>query len=163
MLSYIKGDVPSELSWYSDSELESAAKLIRRYHDATVELAQKHRSEVICHNDLSPCNFVFTGRLPSAIIDFNAAAPGSRSADSSYAAWLWLDIGNPDTAPQEQKRRLVLFCQAYGMSFDQHFVEMMLQRQTQLIAVGEKLSKFEMAEWATDCHAWTKENLIENI
>ena len=109
ILSYFPGTVPSDIRWFSDSQLEAAAKLIQRYHNATVNLASAYHTEVICHHDLSPCNFVFAGTLPYAIIDFDAAAPGSRSADLSYAAWLWLDIGNPDIAPQEQKRRLVFF------------------------------------------------------
>ena len=35
VLSYLKGDVPAELSRYDDAILIEAARLICRYHDAT--------------------------------------------------------------------------------------------------------------------------------
>lgn len=86
VFSYIEGDVPHDLSWHSDDILFDAARLIRRYHDATEGLlaspaAQGAGLEVVCHNDLSPCNFVFQGGRPAAIIDFDSASPGLRMHD----------------------------------------------------------------------------------
>jgi thiamine kinase-like enzyme len=161
ILSYLEGTVPSDLAWYSDSQLEAAAKLIRRYHDATTKFAEQNRGEVICHNDLSPCNFVFTGDQPYAIIDFDAAAPGSRISDLGYAAWMWLDIGNQDNLPEEQRRRLQLFCQAYGQSFDQSVVKAMLQRQTLLMETSDKQAHSAASVWAKSCYAWTNEYLTD--
>jgi hypothetical protein len=84
MYSYIPGMVPADLGEHDDKTLENAARLIRAYHDATAPLfatpsAQKVCMEVACHNDLSPCNTVFRDGRPVAFIDFDAAAPGSRS------------------------------------------------------------------------------------
>jgi Ser/Thr protein kinase RdoA (MazF antagonist) len=79
MFSLIAGDVPPDLDpRIPDSTLAVAGRLIRHFHDATAgsELAEAH--EVVCHNDLSPCNFVFRGGKPIGIIDFDAAAPGDR-------------------------------------------------------------------------------------
>lgn len=45
--------------------------------------------EVVCHNDPSPCNYVFVDDRPAAIIDFDNAAPGDRVRDVVYAGWLW--------------------------------------------------------------------------
>lgn len=159
ILSYLEGTVPSDLAWFSDNQLESAAKLIRHYHNATSGLAQAYDAEVICHNDLSPCNFVFVDGIPHATIDFDAAQPGSRISDLSYAAWMWLDIGNTEIAAVEQRRRLALFCQAYGIPLDQDFVEAMLQRQWQLKEQGEKEADSAMKTWAKNCYAWTKSYL----
>jgi hypothetical protein len=54
-----------------------------------------------------------------ALIDFDAAAPGTRIGDLGYAAWLWLDIGNVDLySPGEQGRRLKLFVESYGSPAD---------------------------------------------
>ena len=161
ILSYLEGNVPPDLAWYSGSQLEAAAKLIRRYHDATAKFAEQNHAEVICHNDLSPCNFVFTHNLPYAIIDFDACAPGSRAEDLSYAAWMWLDIGNSEISPIEQKRRACLFCAAYRLPFDALFVQAMLQRQMQLIEDGKKRSNREISAWANDCYTWTKKHLAD--
>jgi Ser/Thr protein kinase RdoA (MazF antagonist) len=119
VLSYLEGEVPCDLSWHEDAVLVTAAGLIRRYHDATTDLlpspmGRKIGGEVICHNELSPCNFVFRSRLPVAMIDFDAAAPGTRAYDLGYAAWLWLDLGTPDTSAAERRRRLSVFLDAYG-------------------------------------------------
>ena len=59
MLSYLPGDVPSELGHYDDDTIVGAANLIRRFHDATASLFtgtawQDVGLEVACHNDLSP-------------------------------------------------------------------------------------------------------------
>ena len=161
ILSYLEGTVPPDLAWYSDGQLEAAAKLIRRYQDATAKFAEQNHAEVICHNDLSPCNFVFTDNLPYAIIDFDAAAPGSRAGDLSYAAWMWLDIGNSEISPKEQKRRTRLFCAAYRLPFDVLLIQAMLQRQMQLIEDGKKCSNHEMSAWAKDCYRWTKKHLAD--
>ncbi|MBX4896829.1 phosphotransferase [Rhizobium bangladeshense] len=88
VFSYIEGDVPGDLSWHDDDVLIDAARLIRRYHDATEALvaspaAKSIGLEVVCHNDLSPSNFVFRSGRPLAIIDFDfdIASLGPRMHD----------------------------------------------------------------------------------
>ncbi|MEZ0291481.1 MAG: phosphotransferase [Solirubrobacteraceae bacterium] len=57
--------------------------------DATAgpELARGH--EVVCHNDPSPCNYVFVDGHRVSFIGFDHAAPGDRLRDVAYAGWLW--------------------------------------------------------------------------
>lgn len=86
VFSFIAGTVPPDLGFHDDDALRVAARLIRRFHDLGRDLAGA--GAVICHNDLSPCNFVFRDGLPVAIIDFDAAASGTRARDLGYAAWL---------------------------------------------------------------------------
>ena len=162
VLSFIAGDVPAELSFHPDRVLSAAARLIRRFHDATATLvdspaARRAGFEVVCHNDLSPCNFVFVDRLPVAIIDFDAASPGARVHDLAYAAWLWLDLGSPDTAPHEQARRLSLFLDAYGpgRTVRTGFVRAISTRQTIAAARGRQTGDADMAAWAEACRDWT--------
>lgn len=113
--TFVEGEVPDELdSGLGDATLVSAARLIRRYHDATAGSPLAGDCEVVCHNDLSPCNFVFRNGVPVAIIDFDNAAPGARFDDLGYALFLWLNIGTDGPAPAEQARRIELFCHAYG-------------------------------------------------
>ena len=114
MFSFVEGVVPDNLREFTDAQVEEAARILRRFHDATHPLAAAKGAEVICHGDASPCNFVFVDDIPAALIDFDAAHPGPRSRDVGYAAWLWLDIGNPDLDPHEVGGRLSGFTRAYG-------------------------------------------------
>jgi Ser/Thr protein kinase RdoA (MazF antagonist) len=159
VLSFIEGDVPSELGFYGDDVLVAAAKMVRSYHDATKGLVYTSKLEVICHNDLSPCNFVFREGQPVATIDFDVAAPGSRYMDLGYAAWLWLDFGNEDLNIEEQQRRFNLFLKAYGENNLKSVTEAVLLRQKILISEGERLGNTAMMEWAKRCHGWTAKNL----
>jgi Ser/Thr protein kinase RdoA (MazF antagonist) len=166
ILSFIEGDVPAELGWYDDSTLLTAARLIRDYHDGTAGLLSSNSSvasafEVVCHNDLSPCNFVFNSAgVPTAIIDFDAAAPGTRRMDVAYAAWLWLDLGNTAIAAAEQGRRLCLFVTAYDPALDIEWVKQaILDRQKMSAAEGECTGRPGMARWASACRIWSLQNL----
>jgi Ser/Thr protein kinase RdoA (MazF antagonist) len=105
ILSFVEGDVPPELGYYSDGDLVKAAQLIRRFHEHSRSFPRKGPHEIVCHNNLSPCNFVFRDG-PIAIIDFDAAA-WLAPWDVSYAAWLWLDIGNEDYSPYHQAGEFV--------------------------------------------------------
>ncbi len=153
MLSFIAGEVPPDLSDHADAVLIAAAGLIRRYHDAAADLVPD--AETICHNDLSPCNFVFRDGLPAALIDFDAAAPGNRAHDLGYAAWLWLNLGESESSPTEQARRLKLFLEAYRPGVD-GIIDAILRRQTLLIAEGDAA----MAEWAERCRDWTEQHML---
>ncbi|HKH80856.1 MAG TPA: phosphotransferase [Methylovirgula sp.] len=163
--SYIPGVVPAELGEHDDKTLENAARLIRAYHDATAPLfatpsAQKVCIEVACHNDLSPCNTVFRDGHPVAFIDFDAAAPGSRSYDLGYAAWLWLDLGNPDRSTAEQVRRLRVFLAAYGSGpSEAEVIAAALERQAILIAEGMRTGNTAMSDWAANCSHWTRQQM----
>jgi Ser/Thr protein kinase RdoA (MazF antagonist) len=163
ILSYIEGEVPAELDWHDDVVLFAAGRLIRRFHDATVGLLARGgatRLEVICHNDPSPCNFVFQSGIPVALIDFDTVAPGTRRMDLAYAAWTWLDLGNPEIAPPEQRRRLELLIAAYGAGFGPAALkEAILVRQQMLAADGECTGRAEMAQWARQSRLWTLQNL----
>jgi len=163
--SYIPGVVPPELGEHDDKTLENAARLIRTYHDATALLfatpsAQKICIEVVCHNDLSPCNTVFRDGRPVALIDFDAAAPGSRSYDLGYAAWLWLDLGNPDRSAEEQVQRLRVFLAAYGSGpSEAEVIGAALERQAILIAEAKRTGNTATSDWAANCSRWTLQQM----
>src|SRR4051795_3341979 len=74
VLSYIHGEVPDDLdAALSDDQIAAAARLIRRFHDATAGSDLAGSEEVVCHNDISPVNTVFLDRRPTALIDFDMA------------------------------------------------------------------------------------------
>ncbi len=161
---FITGEVPADLAFHADDTLRDAASLIRRFHDLGAELVASPAAtaagiEVVCHNDLSPCNFVFRGGAPVAIIDFDAAAPGSRLHDLGYAAWLWLDLGNPEIAADDQRRRLAVFLDAYGVLDPAPVLAAAMERQAILAAEGERLGDAATARWAAACLDWTRRNL----
>ncbi len=163
VLTFIEGQVPEELAFFDEPALCKAASLIRTFHDLSSGLvisatAASTGIEVVCHNDLSPCNFVFLGEYPVAIIDFDASAPGSRAHDLGYAAWLWLDLGSSEISVLDQRQRLSMFIEAYGALRIDSVLEAMLERQDMLIREGGRIGDDSMAEWAKACNDWTRKN-----
>jgi hypothetical protein len=77
-LWFIEGWVPSDLGFFSQRQFEAAARIIAAFHRATAGGPLAGSAEVVCHGDLSPCNFVFRGDVPVAIIDFEASPPRAR-------------------------------------------------------------------------------------
>jgi Ser/Thr protein kinase RdoA (MazF antagonist) len=154
ILSFLPGDVPSNLGVFNDNQLDAAARLLRTLHDATQDSDLRGSSEVVCHGDASPCNAVFKDGLPYAWIDFDAASPGKRSEDFGYAAWLWLDIGDDEWTPEVQSRRLARFFAEYGAAPTIVPVQAVLDAQARLCNRdgGHKA-------WAERCRAWTERNL----
>jgi aminoglycoside phosphotransferase (APT) family kinase protein len=135
--SFPEGDVPAELAYHDDCTLRQAASMIRRFHDVGAEFVSTlgdlpTDAETVCHNDLSPCNFVFRDGSPVAMIDFDAAAPGNRTHDLGYAAWLWLDLGDSEIAQSDQRTRLATFIEAYGMYEADVVISAVVRRQKML-------------------------------
>lgn len=161
ILSYIDGSVPSDLSIWSSAILVAAARLIRRFHDATAGAPLVADREVVCHNDLSPCNFVFNDGVPRAIIDFDTAAPGNRAWDLGYALWLWLDIGNPKLSARHQSRRLTEFLEAYGYDQRQEVLVAMKERQITLERNCNNDRWRPTSNWARSCRNWLELNWKE--
>ncbi len=164
VFAFIEGDVPTELAFHDDRTLRHAARLISRFHDLGAELVATPSAamagiETVCHNDLSPCNFVFRAAVPVAMIDFDAAAPGSRANDLGYAAWLWLDLGSAEITAMMQKRRLALFLEAYGRTDPCTVLEAALARQASLAAQCVALCNSTVSRWAASCMEWTKQNM----
>jgi Ser/Thr protein kinase RdoA (MazF antagonist) len=121
--SYLEGEVPDELdAGFSDATLAAAARMIRRFHDATAGTPLADGHAVVCRGDLSPCNTVFRAGVPVALIDFDNAAPGTRLDDLGYALFLWLNIGTDGPSPAEQARRITIFCDAYDIPADAEIV-----------------------------------------
>jgi Ser/Thr protein kinase RdoA (MazF antagonist) len=109
----LTGDRPLTEEVRSDDALASAARLLRRFHDAT--------GHAVCHNDVGPWNVVFQGRHAVGLIDWDLAAPGDPIDDLALAVWhfapLYEDaecerIGWP--VPPDRARRTAVFCAAYG-------------------------------------------------
>ncbi|WP_199220854.1 aminoglycoside phosphotransferase family protein [Rathayibacter tanaceti] len=133
ILSFLPGEVgnyPLSAEMRSRTALVSAAQLLRRYHDATVDLAADRTTgfrleplepvEVVCHSDFAPYNVVFRGGTAVAVIDFDYARPGPRAWDLAYALYRFAPLSVAFGAEDEfsalgsQVRRLRAFLDAYG-------------------------------------------------
>jgi hypothetical protein len=148
ILSFQPGDVPAEVdSTISDETLVVAARLIRGYHDATAGSVLAGEDDVVCHNDLSPCNFVFRDGKPVGIIDFDVAAPGTRLRDIGYAIFLWLNVGTEGLPPSELARRIRLFCGAYGIEPDTKVIDAIIDAVAANIERLRADRRFSDAEW----------------
>ncbi|HEX2742516.1 MAG TPA: phosphotransferase, partial [Rubrobacter sp.] len=129
------GNYPLPPEAWSHEVLVQAARLLRRYHDATVGYAPPGSAiwqlrapfgprEVIRHNDFAPYNLVFADRSPRAIIYFDMAGPGPRVWDVSYAAYCFVPLSGKEhslglPAPVDTNRRLRTFCDTYGLATEQ--------------------------------------------
>lgn len=134
-ISYVHGDVynyPLPDSVASTEALQSAAALLRKYHDSTIRFCESLNGnekwwlpptepiEVICHGDYAPYNVVFKNMTAVGIIDFDTAHPGSRIWDISYALYRWAPFVNPSNQNGFGKERDCLlrakqFCLSYGL------------------------------------------------
>jgi Ser/Thr protein kinase RdoA (MazF antagonist) len=133
VLDFLPGNVPGALvgAAASESALGSAARFLRRFHDATALFASDlpHDGwmfpagdpvEVVVHGDYAPYNCVLEGERVVGLVDFDTARPGPRIVDVATGAYRWVPLSaacpeefSPE--PAEQARRLAAFCAAYGL------------------------------------------------
>jgi len=163
ILTYAEGWVPEDLGTFTVSQLRAAAELIATFHGATALSPLAGHQELVCHGDLSPCNFVFRSGLPVSIIDFDACHPGPRRLDVGYAAWTWLDIGNPTNEAFEVGQRLACFLDSYGPLAPADPLQAIRDAQAWLAErcrVRPQPTSFEIAteRWACHCRAWVLEH-----
>lgn len=158
IFSFVQGEVPPDLDpAIPDETLAAAARLIRRFHDATAGSALARGQEVVCHNDLSPCNFVFRAGAPVGIIDFDAAAPGERLQDLGTALFLWLNLGTDGPQLTEQARRIELFCRAYGVQANQEVIEAIIAAVSANVEQLRAENRVSDAEWWQEQLDWLKQ------
>ncbi len=140
-----RGTNPPNL--WSDRVLADAARLLRRYHDATrsfvppagaawqLTYPDASRHEAICHNDFAPYNCIFVDGRVQAMIDFDTAGPGPAAWDVAYAAYRFVPLAAPERLaslgwrePPQTGRRLKLFCDAYGLDEREGLLDVIQER-----------------------------------
>lgn len=130
VIEFLPGEsAPPDLTGFrEDAVVARVARLLRRYHDAVVgflppaganwryTVGAPREGEIICHNDVAPWNVIFAGGQPTALIDWDFAAPGPRTWDISYALWRFVPMsaGEGFGPPSERGRRIALFLSSYG-------------------------------------------------
>ena len=114
ILSFLPGAVARHRPPVGRKRLESAARLIRRFHDATAGSPLVEGEEVVCHGELGPHNTLFCGSEAVALIDFDTVYPGSRLDDLGHAAWFFVPIGAGGGSVEQQGTRLRILCDGYS-------------------------------------------------
>jgi hypothetical protein len=135
-VSFLAGDAGADC-WphqATESGLRSAARLLRRVHDATAGwsgppegvwgLPPVEPAEVVCHGDPGPWNMVWRDGEAVGLIDWDFCHPGPRREDVAYALEYLAPFRDDDDAqrwhgfaePPDRARRLAVFCEEYGIA-----------------------------------------------
>jgi hypothetical protein len=131
-LSFIDGYVAWERPWKaavtSTEALQSVGRLVREFHDRTARTTLAGEHEVVCHNDLSPKNTVYTedGSRAIAFIDWDIAAPGERIHDLAFICWQYADLGDIQRVAAQWKALL----SGYGPTDTANLISTILWWQT---------------------------------
>ena len=134
-LRFIDGDDGGE-GWYhqhTDDGLASAARLLRRIHDASRDWtapadavwgapAVEGDELVFCHGDPGPWNFIWHEREALALIDWDFLHPGPRLDDVAYALLWFAPLRSDELALEwhhfpevpDRRHRVGVFLDAYG-------------------------------------------------
>ena len=104
ILSYVEGEAAFAPVPPGDEAIVAIGQLLRRMHDAQEGFErpadalwqpfpdEPEDGEVICHNDLFWTNVVLNGDVPTALIDWDLATPGSRLSEVGSAASFWAPL-----------------------------------------------------------------------
>lgn len=163
-LTYLDGTVThaADTRW-TDRQLRQVAALLRAYHDATAGSPLAGDQEVVCHNDASPWNVVLVADAPTALIDFDTAAPGPRLKDVSYVVWTWLNLGDARISPAAQARRIRLFCDAYGPVDRNQLIPEILDRQAEIHAMRVRRGDDDLAARVAAQRAWVQRHAADFV
>ncbi len=134
VLSLLPGEPLPGTAILTDGQIRSAARLLRRYHDAAAPLAGA--AETVAHGDPGPWNVLWLGERAAAFVDFDEARPGRRSEDLGYFAWKGLRLVADGPAPEEQRRRLALLAESYGVPVDDELLASIVGAIDRLHAKG---------------------------
>lgn len=72
MTSFLEGFSPPDLDYFYTRQLSQAGRIIKRLHDTLSDFPGCNPGQTVCHNDLSPCNFMFMDDIPYAVFDICA-------------------------------------------------------------------------------------------
>ena len=137
-LVFMEGDVPVPPfpAWArSDGALASVALLMRRFHEASSqvavgegpwsdEMADPAGGSMVCHNDVCLENVVFRNGRAVGLLDFDFAAPGRPIFDLAACARMCVPVDDDLSARRNglmglnRPGRLRLVADAYGLDAD---------------------------------------------
>jgi Ser/Thr protein kinase RdoA (MazF antagonist) len=124
VLEYVPGEIGAESGTYASTDLYLIGRMVAHLHEALASFVPPatavwnrvippDREELICHNDIAPWNLVRSAR-GWVLIDWDAAAPGSRLWDLAYASQSMAGL-RADRPIPESMARLRAFVDGYGL------------------------------------------------
>lgn len=169
VLEYVDGDVGDPDTGYPPRDLASIGRMLRDFHQASAEftapagarwgtLIPPDRVELIGHHDPAPWNLVRRSR-GWALIDWDAAGPGSRLWDLAYTAQTAVPL-RPDRPVADGLPGLRALANGYGLDEADRLalVGLLPQRADAMVrmlrsAATEGLQPWTRI-WAEDGHYW---------
>ena len=127
ILSFVRGEPKLGTSHLSDHALRSAARLLRRFHDAAAG---------VVHGDPGPWNMLWRDDDAIALIDFDEAREGDPVEDVGYLAWKALRLIPEGPPVDEQRRRLRVLADAYGIAVDDTLLDAVEEAVARVAAKG---------------------------
>ena len=134
VLSYVDGHVPltpaERVAVATPETVHAVGALLRELHDLTAGTPLAGDREVVCHNDLSPKNTVYSAGRPVAFLDWDLAAPGDRIDDVAHCCWQFPELGrSPDQDPAAAARLVRAVADGYGLVDRSRLVDRILRWQ----------------------------------
>jgi thiamine kinase-like enzyme len=160
MTSFLEGESPNNLGYFNDNQLFEAGIIIKKLHIALSDFRGCSNNLTVCHNDLSPCNFMFKNGLPYAVFDWDAAEINDPLNDVAYASWMWCEIGNDENTPAEVGRKIKVILDAYQLCKDRRKL-LIAKIHEQIQRVSKSLyadNYYEPSQWAYSCGLWLEKH-----
>jgi thiamine kinase-like enzyme len=159
IITFLNGYSPNDLGEFSGKQLYEAGKLIKYLHTLLSDYPACKMGQTVCHNDLSPCNFMFLNKVPYAVFDWDNSHIGDPMDDLAYAVWMWCDIGNEDQTDDKVKAKIKRMIQGYNTKeFD---IRNKIINQMNRVG-NSKFSTMEQTEltknWTKKCKEWIISN-----
>ncbi len=176
-VTWIEGESGAE-AWakvVDEEGLRQWARLLCRYHEAVrgyraapgAVWSRARGTGFICHGDPGPWNTVWRGGAIVAFIDFDHAHPGSPQDDLVYALEFGAPFRDDDTcidhmaypSPPDRRRRIQVFCDAYGSPLPVSLSNLVAQRQLRDLSLVADLARRGLEPQVT----WVREGYLETI
>lgn len=178
-VTFLPGDAGSQALPHQVPEagLSSAARLLRRIHDATEDFEPPEQVEwafppvpgaaTVCHGDPGPWNFVWRDGEAVALIDWDYASPAPALDDVAYALETFVPFRDDDFAiehlgfvrPPDRAARLRIFAQAYGLGTTAGLVDRVIERQQATVSRIAHLAGLGFEPWA----GWVREGYLDAL
>ena len=178
-VTYVPGDAGTDAFSHQVPEegLRSAARLLRRIHDATEDFTPPDVVEwafppvpgasTVCHGDPGPWNFVWRDGVAVALIDWDYASPAPAVDDVAYALETFVPFRADDfalehlgfTAPPDRPARLRAFAEAYGLGGTAGLVDRVIDRQQASVTRITHLAGLGLEPWA----GWVREGYLDEL
>ena len=159
MVTFLPGQVPPDLGFFTQAQCCQAVERMKAFHSCLRDFPGCPPGWTVCHNDLSPCNYVFQEGRPVGIIDWDAAAFGHPLDDLAYALWLWLDLGNEEYSYATVRQRMGVMLDAYGVAAERPGMGKRIHRQMERVAQSVFPTPQQTAatsQWARRSQTWLR-------